>query len=55
MGAISETMIALLNIERYRRLLEREGNVIRREKLTRLLANEEIKLNTLRSGLGGPA
>ncbi len=54
MGAISETRIALLNIERYRRLLEQEADSVRREKLSKLLADEEAKLITLRSGLNGP-
>jgi hypothetical protein len=54
MEAISETTIAPLNIKRYRRLIEQETDAVRREKLSRLVAEEEAKLNTLRSGLSEP-
>jgi hypothetical protein len=42
--------IARLNIEHFRKLLERETDESRRAMLLRLLAEEEAKLNALSRG-----
>ncbi len=52
MGAFSETTIVLLNISRYRKMLARAADEAEREKIAKLLAQEQANLDKLRRGLG---
>jgi hypothetical protein len=45
-GGIERT-VTRLNIEHYKKLLENESDEIKRQTLTRLLAEEEAKLRSL--------